>query len=36
MIAVWESDIADTRLNCRLDQTLFKCWGKLFHKQASL
>ena len=40
MIAVWESDISDTflipRLNCPIEQTLFKSWGKLFHKQAPL
>ena len=40
MIAVWESDISDTflipRLNCSIEQTLFKSWGKLFHKQAPL
>ena len=43
MIAVWESDISDTflipRLNCPIDMievTLFKSWGKLFHKQAPL
>ena len=38
MIAVWASDIADTfltpRLNCPIDRTLFKSWGKLFQKQA--
>ena len=37
MIAVWESDISDTflipRLNCPTEATLFKSWGKLFHKQ---
>jgi len=40
MIAVWESDISDTflipRFNCPIEQTVFKSWGKLFHKQAPL
>ena len=34
MIAVWESDISDTflipPLNCPIEPTLFKSWGKLF------
>ena len=38
MIAVW--DISDTflipSLNCPIAPTLFKSWGKLFHKLAQL
>ena len=38
MISLWESDISDTslipRLNCPMETTLFKSWGKLFHKKA--
>lgn len=36
MNAVWESGISDTfltpRLNCPIEQKLFKSWGKQFHK----